>query len=534
LPGKISGKHIGKANLCLNRRGRVYRPGRASICDILKHTLVNLRVYDLTEFAQPVAAKHCKFAAVAFMNKRIPLKIALSLVLLAFTVLRMPGLTGCANIIPPTGGLKDSLPPKMVQVSPAENALNVTGKKITFQFDEYVQIENQGDGVQISPTPASPPEVKAQLRTVTVRLRDSLEPNTTYTIDFGSAVKDVNEGNALKNYRYVFSTGPVIDSLELKGKVIVAETGRADSTLIVMLHRNHTDSAVSKEKPRYTAKLNAAGEFTFRNLPGGDFSIYALKDEGGQKRYTSPKQLFGFYDAKVNAQQKDAGIVLYAYNGEPDAAPVAPPSITGVADARLRVQAMLDGGTQDVQEDLALQFNRALKTIDTNSIILADTLNQKISGYRFVIDSGKRKISVQYKWQPGAQYRLLLAKEAVADEKGVSLLRGDTIRFRTKTEKDYGKVKIRFSKVDINKNPVLQLIQGGAVVRWFRLTGDRLDIPLCKPGEYDLRLLEDADKNGVFTTGSFFKTKRQPEKVTTLSKKLSVRADWENELDIQE
>jgi hypothetical protein len=94
-------------------------------------------------------------------------------------------------------------------------------------------------------------------------------------------VKDLNEGNVLQNLVYTFSTGPYIDSLQLKGKVILAETGKIDTTLIVMLHTSANDSAVVKERPRYIAKLNGQGEFVFTNLPPKTFYIYTLKDNNG-------------------------------------------------------------------------------------------------------------------------------------------------------------------------------------------------------------------------------------------------------------
>ena len=123
------------------------------------------------------------------------------------------------------------------------------------------------------------------MNTITVKLKDTLEPNTTYTLNFGNAIKDVNEGNILKNFTYIFSTGTYIDSLELRGKVLLAETGETDTTLTVMLHTNKDDSAVVKEKPRYIAKVGRQGNFDFQNLPPETFYLYALKDEGGTHRY---------------------------------------------------------------------------------------------------------------------------------------------------------------------------------------------------------------------------------------------------------
>src|SRR5690349_19334628 len=145
-------------------------------------------------------------------------------------------LPGCANIIAPTGGPKDTLPPVLVSVNPKDSALNFTGKRVTFTFNEYVQLANQTENLVFSPTPTVTPQIDAKLRTITVRIKDTLDPNTTYTIQFGNAISDINEGNVLRNFTYVFSTGNRLDSNTFRGKVLMAETGKVDSTLIVMLH----------------------------------------------------------------------------------------------------------------------------------------------------------------------------------------------------------------------------------------------------------------------------------------------------------
>jgi len=132
----------------------------------------------------------------------------------------------------------------------------------------------------MSPVPKSEPEIESKLKTVTIRLRDTLEANTTYTLNFGNAVRDVNESNIARNFTYIFSTGSTFDSLTLSGKVILAANGKVDSTLVVMLHKNGDDSAVVNEKPRYLARLDSSGNFRFRNLPWGTFYIYALQDQG--------------------------------------------------------------------------------------------------------------------------------------------------------------------------------------------------------------------------------------------------------------
>ena len=115
-------------------------------------------------------------------------------------------LGSCANIIPPTGGPRDSLPPVFVDANPPDSATQFHSGKIVLSFDEFVQLDKPLETIVVSPYPKKQWESEAHLRTVTVRIKDTLEPNTTYTIDFGNSVRDINEGNILKNFRYVFTT----------------------------------------------------------------------------------------------------------------------------------------------------------------------------------------------------------------------------------------------------------------------------------------------------------------------------------------
>lgn len=442
-------------------------------------------------------------------------------------------LSSCANIVPPVGGPRDSLPPVVVKMNPGANAVNVTTTKIDLEFDEYLQrFDNARENLVVSPLPVKTPDVEVRLNKVTVRLRDSLEPNTTYIIDFGNGIRDVNESNVLRNFRYVFSTGPAIDSLQLSGKVILAETGKIDTTLLVGLYRDLEDSAVYKKAPRYVVKLDKNGVFRFKNLPAGKFNIYAFQDEGAQKRYISETQIFSFYDQPVNAtlEGKDS-ITLYAYAAKKEEAKPAAPA---AADVKIRVaSSSLESGVQDVLSPLTVEFNKALKTIDTAKIKLADTLNRKIEGYTLVLDSNRRKLTLDYKWQPGADYRILVQKDFATDDRGNTLVRNDTIKFRAKTLKEYGRVRIKFAASVLPPNPVLQILQNGVIIRSIPIVNRQVDIAQFKPGEYDLRLLNDENGNGVWDPGTFFAKKKQPEKVIVLTRRLSVRGDWDNELNIE-
>ena len=178
------------------------------------------------------------------------MKLFLSLLLFGSILLWFPGITGCANMVPPTGGPRDSLPPVLISADPDEGALHFNGKKIVLSFDEYIDLKDVRKNLIVSPVPKSQPSVEYKLKTITILMKDTLQPNTTYALDFGRAVVDNHEGNVLKNFTYVFSTGNYIDSIRLSGRVIMAKSVKRDSSLIVLLHDKLDDSAVVKEKPR--------------------------------------------------------------------------------------------------------------------------------------------------------------------------------------------------------------------------------------------------------------------------------------------
>lgn len=447
--------------------------------------------------------------------------------------------TGCASIVPPTGGPKDTLPPILVNASPADSTLSFTGNRIVLNFDEFVQVDNPQQNMLISPVPKTNPVVQVKLRTLTVQIKDTLEENTTYSLDFGKTIKDINEGNILRNYRYMFSTGTWFDSLSLGGKVTVAETGKADSTLKVLLYTNFDDSAVVKEKPRYMARVDTNGNFRFRNLPPDTFAIYALKDEGGG-RYLSREQLFGFYDSTVSSVSGKNDIHLYAFIAKDTAAaatsrlPSIAPKKEDEADKLLKLQTNLSNSQLDLLSNLELNFTSdPIQEFDSTGLVLMDENYATLSGYSFERDTSNRKITLVYGWTPNTAYNLLLDSSFATDTSGRRLLRTDTISFQTKKTSEYGLLRLRFQNLPLDRNPLLVFIQGGNIVKSEPLTGNQFFARLFQPGEYELRLVFDENGNGEWDTGEFFGNRRQPEKVQRIDRKLTVRPNWDNEVDIQ-
>ena len=449
---------------------------------------------------------------------------------------------GCANIIPPQGGFRDSIPPVLLKASPEDSSTNFKTNRITLTFDEYISdIQNSRQNLIISPVPKRDPDIESKLRTVIIKLKDTLEPNTTYTINFGDAIRDINEGNVAKNFTYIFSTGTTFDSLTLSGKVVLAENGKVDSTLSVMLHKNGKDSAVASEKPRYVTRLDSSGNFTFRNLPGGTFYIYALKTEGGGYFYSSERQLFAFADSPVTLGSVNKPITLYAYAEKSTSTPTLNPQVGarqkgGGTEKRLRIQSNLSNGQLDLLNNLSINTELPLKGLDTSLIhFSSDSSFTPIKNYRIVPDSTRKKLSFQYDWKENTLYHVILEKDFAQDTLGRKLLKADTISFKTKKLTDYGSLRIRFKKLDLSTNPVLQFVQNDNVVKSIPLTSAELNQSIFVPGDYQLRILDDRNKNGKWDPGQFFGKHIQPEIVRPITSrpKISVKANWDNDFDIE-
>ena len=459
------------------------------------------------------------------------------LVITGISLINLTTGTGCANIIPPTGGPKDSLPPVLVNSVPKDSTTSFNAQKIVLTFDEYVELDqNLTEQFIASPNPENIPLVENKLRTVTIKLKDSLKPNTTYSLDFGNSLKDVNEGNVLKNFTYVFSTGKNLDNGTISGNVTIAQTGEADSTLIVLLHSNLNDSAVKKLKPDYYTRLDSSGNFHFRYLPHGRFAIYVLPNDFS-KRYDDSTKMFAFYGSTADADSNNHGIRLYAYQ-EVKATEKTSTQTTTTGkkskteeEKRLKVTTNLENNEQDLLGNVELTFNLKIATFDSSKVTLADTTFKSIAGYTIRRDTTPATFYIQYKWPENTAYKLVIQKDAFADSSGIKLAKNDTISFTTKSEGDYGSMRLHFNNLDLSKNPVLQFVQSDNIVKSVPLTTNEWSARLFEPGEYELRLLNDDNKNGVWDPGNFDK-KQQPEIVSRIPRKLNVKANWDNEVDI--
>ena len=438
--------------------------------------------------------------------------------------------TSCANIIPPSGGPRDSLAPVLITAFPKDSSINVFSKKITLTFDEFVEVKDITQEVLINPLQETQPTIDFKLKNIFVNFKDSLLPNTTYSINFGNAIKDVNEGNAAKNKTFVFSTGKKIDNYNIQGSVIVANDGGVDTTLVAILHNNLNDSAVYKTKPKYLSKLDGAGRFTFNYLPDTTFNLFVIQNNFS-KKYDDSTKLFGFLNETIRTKENTPPPVVYVFKkfSEPQKNAVVAKSVEGREKKKLSFTTNISSGRFDVLDSsIVLTSNTFLNNINHQTIQILDSNFVVLKNVRLESDSTHTIISINANFNFRAKHFIVIKTEALTDSLKYSTSKTDTLTFVTFKESDYGKLKFRINQTVTNE--MLLIYKNDILMNAYSLKKE-INLKLYKPGEYDLRILYDENLNGVWDTGNY-SLKKQPEKVVALKNKLMVKPNWENELQL--
>ncbi len=211
-----------------------------------------------------------------------------------FTLSSLLLAVGCARMGSPDGGWYDDDPPRVVSATPADQSTNVTTQKITILFDEFIKLEDPTQNVIVSPPQLEMPEIQAKGKKIVVELKDSLKPNTTYTIDFSDAISDNNEGNPMGNFTYTFSTGEQIDTFEVAGYVIDASNLEPVKGISVGLYNNLADSVFRTEPLMRVSRTDASGHFVIKGVAPGEYRVYALQDADGDFKFTQKSEMIAF------------------------------------------------------------------------------------------------------------------------------------------------------------------------------------------------------------------------------------------------
>lgn len=225
-----------------------------------------------------------------------------SFLLIPILLLVLALLPRCAKVVSPTGGLKDTLAPRLVISIPKIYATNFQDKKVTITFDEYIQLKDIQQKLIISPPMINKPEVRLKGKGVEVIFNEELKENTTYTIYFADGVVDNNESNPIKNFEFVFSTGNSLDSLRLNGVITEAFSLKPSEGMLVMLYDNLSDSTPYIKVPLHVARTDKSGKFILNNLKSSDYKMFALKDGNSNYKFDQSTEEIAFIENPIKKE----------------------------------------------------------------------------------------------------------------------------------------------------------------------------------------------------------------------------------------
>ncbi len=246
---------------------------------------------------------------------------------LLLTALAILSALSCAKISAPSGGPRDEDPPVILKRQPEDGTKMFSGNSFTVTFDEYVVLDRINEKFMVSPPLATKPDIRLKGKSMVVRWDEVLSDSTTYTFYFQDAIRDNNENNPIPNFQYVFSTGPVLDSLSLTGNVFDASTLETVGDMTVIMHASLADSAPRKLLPAYISRPDPSGGFTINNIRPGRYRLFALKDLNGNMRYDLDDEVFAFCDTIIEiTPEENYGLLPDTLDyRQPTAPPASPP-----------------------------------------------------------------------------------------------------------------------------------------------------------------------------------------------------------------
>ncbi|MET3977936.1 hypothetical protein ABIB62_000503 [Mucilaginibacter sp. UYP25] len=304
---------------------------------------------------------------------------------------------GCASIQKPMGGPRDLTPPKLLKSTPENMTRNFTAKEIRLEFDEFYKLSNPYQEITISPAMEKQPEYKTSKRDLIIDFKDSLQKNTTYVINFGKAIQDVNESNVMDNFTYVFSTGPHIDSLSMSGFVMNSITQEKEKDATVMIFPVKQDSLLfGKKKPTIFATTDSAGNFSLNNLHDGEYKIYALKEPSPNKIFDNDKELIAFSNRTVNLNKDTSGIRLSLFQQVPQKFRVSEKKLTNDGVLSLVFNKRLNNPSLKIIYPADLDAKKIVDISKTKDTALVFMRNMDFDSLRVAIYDDKKPIDTVY------------------------------------------------------------------------------------------------------------------------------------------
>jgi hypothetical protein len=492
----------------------------------------------------------------------------------------------CASIQSPSGGEKDLNPPVVLNSSPEQAATNVNPSIIEIHFDEFFVLKNLSNELLISPPLNEKPIISQKGKSLLIKLQEQLDQNSTYTLNFGKGIADFHEGNVLKDYSLVFSTGSELDSLSIQGKVLPCPDKILPEGLVVGIYQKDSlvkDSAIYLNKPDYFGLVNEEGQFHIEHIRSDHYELIAFEDVNANYQYDGVSEQIAFHNNIIDLSDSTAneiwlfaeedelklldsknnnGRLHWAFNREPDSFKInSEPTIEYYskiekdsifvwplntvgdsvfvwAEVEQRLDSILvkaDTLTQQKiniiplsdtylkdSDELRLNVSAPITEIDTSKIKLITDSAQ----VDFVIHKSDFALAFEFEHKGNQQYDLTLHQGAV---KGLNKSINDStnLSFYTKEESALASLKI---KVELDyEDYFIELLKNGKVLETI-YSGTPLHFKKLLPSEYELRLIVDTNNDGIWTPGNYFENSL-PEKVYYYPEALNLRANWELEID---
>ena len=417
---------------------------------------------------------------------------------------------GCAKRGSITGGLKDTIAPVLKASYPENFSKNFKGNEIKLVFDENIKLKNLNKQLIISPPMKYEPLIlpTTPSKTITIKIKDTLLPNTTYSFNFGQSITDNNEGNPFNQFKYVFSTGNYIDSLSLRGKVKSAYDKEVESFVSVLLYEvndTFTDSIVYNQTPKYvTNTLDSLKTFQLENLKAGKYLLVALKDYNSNNKYNPKTDKIGFIKELITIPN-DTVYELELFKEKLPFKTFKPTQASGnrllmgfegkLNNGKDKPKTILKNGTDDLthivtkfpkKDSLQIWF----KPIKTDSLRLAVAKDKYEANFTFKIkDQKKDTLNLSALQINDLKFRDRFTIEsstplATVENLKISLLNKAKIAVPFTTEYDDFNQKLYFDfKKEPSENYTVTLLPG-ALTDFFEKSNDTLNFKLnTKPVE---------------------------------------------------
>ncbi|MBY8963840.1 Ig-like domain-containing protein [Flavobacterium sp. D11R37] len=351
--------------------------------------------------------------------------------ILIYMIIAVLALAGCAKRGNITGGPLDTIPPVLVSSSPKNMSTNFTGNEIRINFNEYIKIKDVNKQLIISPPMTTPPVITpagSASEYIRINIKDTLEPNTTYSFNFGQSITDNNEGNPYSQFRFVFSTGSYIDSLSLGGKIKDAYSLETDNFVTVMLYEEneaYNDSTIYKQQPRYvTNTLDSMVMYSLQNLKEGRYRLFALKDGNNNYKYEPKSDKIAFLNQTITLPND----TLYQLELFKEKLPYKPKKPSQVSSSRLVAGYEGDIKPEEIKVDVRHAVSgEAIQSLVTN---MKDKDSVQVWLPRNIV-ADSLKLNVAYR-DSIKDYNVRFKEMKAADSLSVTAVQKGGIHFREK------------------------------------------------------------------------------------------------------